>query len=476
VKSLPSDGAVRAALQFQVEPDGATHVHVAGLDGEIVLDSHYFIKDERFEEAFGASLRHDLADLAAVALAVYVADRLIRRSSHSDRSAFAWSRQLHLRIPLRAPERWVQLANELSDLLWWCTEDEWTFDFVVRPATTIGPERAVQAHLLPPTEPPVRAALFSGGLDSFAGLCDGILQDRRGTVVLLCASTHGRLTNVQQELTRAVMHRTGVKILPVIVPFGFHRQGRTYNADESSQRTRGLVFIALGAVAARLAGCDRLDIYENGIGILNLPYTEAQLGANTSRSVHPRTMAAMEQLVEHATGQPLYIEPTALWRTKGQLNAAIGELGLADLVPLSVSCDGYPQRVTGKPVCGICPSCLLRRQSLHAAGLLEHDDATSYRWDILQPGLALNAEQLYPWRAMLDQVARLDAALSSSYPWESLCRLYPVLADLRYRPTAVIRSTTDPERAIIDLYRRYVAEWQAFPASPSVPMPEVQAR
>lgn len=465
MKSSPSTVAGAAELDFRVDANGATHVYVDGAD-TFKLDTYYRFEDRRLEDAFGASIRSDLADLSAVAMAVYISDRLIRRPSHSDRATFAWTRRLHLRIPLWNPERWALLADSLADLLWWCTEDQWTFEFLPRPPQTIGPEHSVQRLLIAAVEPPVRTALFSGGLDSLAGLCDAIAQEPRGSIVLMCATTHSRLTNRQQQLAKQVAQRTGVRLVPVVVPFGFRRQGRSYNADEPTQRTRGFVFMALGAVAAHLAGCRELNVYENGVGIVNLPYTDAQLGTNTSRSVHPRTMAGLEQLVQAVTEMPFAIEPTALWRTKGQLNGAISRLGLSDLVALTVSCDGFPQRRSGTPVCGVCPSCLLRRQSLHASGLLAHDNPAAYRWDILNPHVRIGSKHLYPWRAMHDQVARLEAALAGDNPWQGLTRLYPQFADLAERPTAVTRSTEDPRGALVTLYRQYVAEWRAFPAQP----------
>ena len=75
----------------------------------------------------------------------------------------------------------------------------------------------------------------------------------------------------------------------IAVPFGIDSSGR--NQEEKGQRTRALVFLAMGVVTTLQAQTDTLSIFENGIGALNLPLNATQLGTDNYRGVHPRTLS-----------------------------------------------------------------------------------------------------------------------------------------------------------------------------------------
>lgn len=56
--------------------------------------------------------------------------------------------------------------------------------------------------------------------------------------------------------------------------------------------------------------------------------------------------------------------------TKAEMCHVLKKTGLDTLIRTTISCDSFPLRISGSPAqCGICTSCLLRRCSLHAAGL-----------------------------------------------------------------------------------------------------------
>ena len=179
-----------------------------------------------------------------------------------------------------------------------------------------------------------------------------------------------------------------------------------FDGEERSQRTRGFLFQALGAVTAHAAGVNSLIVPENGIGAINLPYVESQYGTQ------------------------------------------------------SVSCDKFPQRLKHAMQCGRCTSCLLRRQSLSHAGLSQHDLGASYAADIAESGCNTDDKKWYHYRVMADQVERLDAALSNASPEIELVNSFPALAEqfLLLRETSLGGNV----RPLIDLYRRYCAEWRTF--------------
>ncbi|WP_017304273.1 hypothetical protein [Spirulina subsalsa] len=60
-------------------------------------------------------------------------------------------------------------------------------------------------------------------------------------------------------------------------------------------RARGVVFTILGSACAYLMGENTLYLYENGIGAINLPYRQSDLGLAHSRSVHPKTLMMVDE-------------------------------------------------------------------------------------------------------------------------------------------------------------------------------------
>ncbi len=113
---------------------------------------------------------------------------------------------------------------------------------------------------------------------------------------------------------------------------------------------------------------------------------------------------------------------------------------------LTVSCDkGFAARVDRHVPCGTCSSCLLRRQSLYAAGKAALDAAAGYR----NP----SPRDSYELHAMMWQVTRLEACLDQPDPWYSLVRQYPEIRD-----TAPLIPTE-----VVSLYRSYVQEWEGLP-------------
>ena len=73
------------------------------------------------------------------------------------------------------------------------------------------------------------------------------------------------------------------------------------------------MFMTLGAVAALNAGARELEIYENGIGAINLPYDFSQVGAMSSRSVSPSALIRMENFIEKLTDEKFRISNRRLF-------------------------------------------------------------------------------------------------------------------------------------------------------------------
>ena len=435
------------------------------------LDPFFHIDGCRLSRAFCQALPANLADVLDVVMAAYAADR---RSPRDFNGTAAGQRRIRVRVSVRDPSRWVttEMAHKLVELFYWLSEDEWSFEFEKRRAV---PSSAESEHFLFrfPPEQPVAVSLFSGGLDSLAGLAARTQEGSGGSDVLVSAYTHHRLAHQQQlqvDSIRSARRRGSLpneltEIRHVAVPLGIRKP--VGHREEKSQRMRALVFIALGVATAFQAGTDTLWIHENGIGALNLPLNETQLGTDNYKGVHPRSLMLAQDYLSLALNQLVRLRNPFLFATKAEMCKSLIGSGFADAVSHTVSCDGFPQRIRGQPSqCGYCTSCILRRQSLQASGLEQLDQG--YRYDVLGPKMGLTREHLYGFEAMRGQVHKIGRCLESKEPWGSLSVAFPELARTHAELVEHLDmgSHAEVSRRLVDLYRAYVWEWGWFIEEP----------
>ena len=312
-------------------------------------------------------------------------------------------------------------------------------------------------------------SLFSGGLDSLAGLAHHALNSPGGSRILVSGHTHNRLAGQQHAQVKLIRSACGrgsslasEDVWHVAVPFGIN--SNEVVQEEKSQRTRALLFLAFGAITALQARADTLYVFENGIGALNLPLNATQLGTDNYRGVHPRTLGMAEVLFESILGESIHIGNPFMFVTKAEMCRSLPETGLADVARETVSCDGYPQRVPNQAQCGSCTSCLLRRQALFCAGLTDHDPGGAYRNDIFKGLSDLSTDDTHGFGVMSEQVNRISGCLASDQPWQELTVAYPelarTLAALTARPGAAAKE--DLKAGFVGLFRTYVQEWEKF--------------
>ena len=172
----------------------------------------------------------------------------------------------------------------------------------------------------------------------------------------------------------------------------------------------------------------------------------------------------VEVLFESILGKSIHIDNPFMFTTKAQMCRSLPSAGLASVARETVSCDGYPQRVSKRAQCGNCTSCLLRRQALFCAGLTDHDPGGAYRRDIFKGLSGLSKEEVHGFMVMSEQVDRITGCLSSDRPWIKLTTAYPELArtlvELAVQPNAA--AGEDPAASFVQLFRTYVREWKEF--------------
>jgi 7-cyano-7-deazaguanine synthase in queuosine biosynthesis len=306
----------------------------------------------------------------------------------------------------------------LSELLAFLTDDAWSFQFVERQS----PARVAESQgflFLSPVDSPLRAALYSGGLDSFAGAAQALKSSEVKSFIFVSGVTHARQQAGQRAQIGRLRRRTSAAIYHIGIPYGLRWARTRERMEESSQRTRGFLFLTLGACSALAAGTRELFLYENGIGAINLPYDGTQLGTYNGRATHPKTLLKMEGFIRILTGKAFSICNPFLFATKGEMCTDDAVRELAGFIPLTFSCDGFPVRAKNRAQCGCCTSCLLRRLAVESAGLARYDN-TGYLNDLSSPECAGTDKQLDALRAMNWQAQRISLALAQADPWQAL--------------------------------------------------------
>ena len=312
---------------------------------------------------------------------------------------------------------------------------------------------------------PTRVALFSGGLDSFAGAAQTLCDFADYNYIFVSGVTNTRQQGAQRGQLNRLRLKTSAHICHVAIPYGLHWAGlRAERKEKSSQRTRGFLFLTLGAVSAIAARTKEIYLYENGVGAINLPYHGTHVGTYNSRATHPSTLLRMEDFIKVLTGEEFGIVNPSLFFTKAEMcrHVAVQELG--ELMPLTFSCDGFPVRAKNRGQRDSCTSCLLRRQAIELAGLSRYDQ-NGYLNDLVSPTFAGIDNQLHDLRAMNWQAHRIREAVSRANPWEALVsefiELKKVELDLcRNRKV----QPAELQSKLLHLYSQYAAEWGAFSA------------
>lgn len=402
------------------------------------------IRDADIQSLNGNHLSSIQADLLDLATAIHFADKLaIPKKSRSI--------QIQLLLPLRHPEIFMQNEALLHDLLFWYTTDSWHFQFQSRKAKKRYSECSVSQLALSFTQEAVECALWSGGLDSLAGLQTRLLNNASENFVLIGTGSNNIMRGTQRRVFQTLSylpHASGrLRFLHVPIHANY---GDLYTYNQS-HRARGIVFLLIGAVCALSAGYKKLHVYETGIGAINLPLPGG-VGRDHSKAVHPISLIKVEQYISNVIKESFLIKNPFVFSTKAEMCISLKRS--SHLIFATISCDRLHREKYIQ--CGFCSSCILRRQALLAAGI---KDQTKY---LIPHGRKLQERHLFYWKLMNQQVAILNDAINSSEPYYHLSMSYSNdLPDIvNCMTNRNDQNNSRVEQKIVELYGTYVREWQ----------------
>lgn len=286
-------------------------------------------------------------DAMMLAAAVEYADRSTRRPS------LGWTRTLTLRLPVHAPQRWAapDVAGSLQEALRFLTGDVWTVEFVQRRGDAPSPTQE-SLQLLVKT---AAVIAYSEGMDS------------RAVAGLMAATLGEQLVRVRVGPKATGLPSRGKREPFATVPYTVSARG------ESSARSRGFKFALISGIAAYLTEAREIIVPESGQGAFG-PALVTVAHAHPDYRNHPLFMKRMERFLAALFGRPFRFSAPRLWHTKGETLKAYVALPGGNAWHDTKSCWRGAQwsALNGKLMqCGICAACVLRRMSVHAAGLEE---------------------------------------------------------------------------------------------------------
>lgn len=344
------------------------------------LDRTFKLATERITAAALAPIDPVIEDFLEVACAIFFADSSFPRGGETRPEMGAgWRRHFHITIPVQVLDRWSDAAvlNALTDVAAFLTEDTFTFKFVAR-HPTIGRQKLLDFGSKGINFKAEEVILFSGGLDSFAGALEA-LSTTQGNVLLVSHRPAPKVMPRQDRLAAYLMNRFPNRLKHVKVDA--HRIAT--QARDTTQRSRTLLFAALGQAVAQSFGAGKVSFYENGIVSQNFPISSQVVGTMATRTTHPLALHKLNVLLALLRPEAPPIRNGYAWLTKTEVVQRIAQHGAADQIRKAVSCTSIIDQTTIHPHCGICSQCLDRRFGILAAGLGHEDPADGYKCDVL---------------------------------------------------------------------------------------------
>ena len=324
------------------------------------------------------------ADLVRIAAYAYGADQVVSRGG-LDVHRQQWRRRMTLCVPVSDPGFWAQpsTTTALAETLGFGTEDSWSFHFTQRPEATQQIKLEVDHQPLedrPLMGEPDSVMLVSGGIDSLCALVEAIAVHGARPVVVSHRSTPVA-DAVQKEVLDGVRAHFRTWSLPPM-SFWIHRNGS--EAQDSTQRTRGFLFAALGMAVAGQVGLQRVLLPDNGYVSLNPAYNDQLVGALNSRGTHPTFLRLVNELAALIFPAGVRFENPLADRTRAEALSILKAHEVGELVGLTRSCGKHRGRPKQVPHCGGCSQCVDRRFAVVAAGLEAYDPANRYEADLFR--------------------------------------------------------------------------------------------
>lgn len=337
---------------------------------------------------FGTSvykLSTRVKDLLEIAGYLFAADRESSRGKRDHVEYHSWSRKFHIHIKVRDYKFWSDPDTQylLSDILCFITGDiEYKFTFYEGqpdfPTNLFDTEKFELD-----TKKKLSIALFSGGLDSLAGIIERIGQTKDEICLVSHQSGQPSVKQTQNNLFEAIN-----KLYPHRCKhYKFHCGLSHLKSIDETQRTRSLLFTAMAFSIANTYKQDKIYVYENGVTSLNFSKTQDMMNSRASRTTHPKTIRLLEKLFTKIAERDFKIEHPYLYSTKTEIVKIIKKYKGLKLLDSAVSCSSTRNKPAKHTHCGVCSQCIDRRFAVYAAEVEKSDENGIYDFNFLKEDL-----------------------------------------------------------------------------------------
>jgi len=322
-----------------------------------------------------------LLDLLEIAAYVYCADRWSHRGGKFAVEYQAWSRDFFFHVKVRDFDFWSQpeTRQKLNATLSFLSGDR-TFEFEFQPGHETPPTSLFDLQQVSVTEVSKSyIALFSGGLDSLAGVYDILRRTSDQVCLVSHRSSQPQVGRTQDQLVYSLQSRFPGRVQH----YKFHCNLTGQRAAEETQRTRMFLYSAIATAIAATVGNKEVTIFENGITSFNFPRRQDLVNARATRTTHPKTISLLQDLFRAIASEEFHIATPFIWKTKADVVAALANASGSALFPSAVSCSRTFLSIGRASHCGECSQCIDRRFASYAARMDELDDSVSYAIDFI---------------------------------------------------------------------------------------------
>ena len=323
------------------------------------------------------TLSDRILDLLQISAMVFCADRMSRRGERESISNGSWARSFEFHISVLDHEFWNQeiVRKALSEALCFMTGDRsFAFDFQKAELGHFEEKKNQQLSLFPKETDRVADAdaydvmLFSGGLDSLAGLLEELTNPNQ-KVIAVSHMSNNVVIHLQQELIARLNQDYNNRILP----YGLKcHNKKALSSLEETQRTRMFLFSAIAFAICECFGKHQFFVYENGVTSLNFSVQTDVINARASRTTHPKTLGLLRKFYKLFDDSFDIVAPYYK-STKEDIIKKFQKLKRTDLIASAVSCSSTRTKHSLCPHCGCCSQCIDRRFAVFAAGLMDYD-------------------------------------------------------------------------------------------------------
>lgn len=412
-----------------------------------IIGTNLDFSTERLESYLLASWKPLVFDALVVAAAVEFCDRMQKRPT------LDWGREFSLTIPVHDVAHWNDKAVRVAlvDALEFLTGDKWEIEFTPRRK----PQEVYRQPYLPIPVDITTIIPFSDGIDS------------RAVSALKEKELGSRLCRVQLG-SKAIYERThGQESRPfTTVPYKVKMDKRS---GETTARSRGFKFATVSGIAAYLVGANEIVVPESGQGALGPVLVPTGQGYEDYRN-HPFFTERMEKYFKALFGINIHFSFPRLWFTKGETLEAYAELHGPEAHVDARSCWQQSRHVSvdnHRRQCGVCAACMLRRLSVHAAGLKEPRD--TYLWEGLDTA-TFEGGRVKSFNKITKALREYAVAGTLHLDHLAGLRKSALHAGAIQRQTRQLAKSTgiSPEEAEANLDRllsKHESEWQSFVSS-----------